>query len=142
MSKKRIIWLAIIIMICVGGYIGWTMWNKPFSDPLTADAVKVTSTQLFQEFSMNETDAQKKYVPEKVDGRAVEVTGEIKDTGKNTDGERFYVLNAGDEMFGVKCILDKANNATNAKPGDKVTIRGFCTGFNMDVILNRCKQVK
>ena len=140
--SKKVIWLAIIIIICTGAYIGYTKWNTPFINPLKADAVKVTASQLFHDFSTNETDAQKKYVPEKVDSRAVEVVGEIKDTGQNTDGEKYYVLNSEDEMFGVKCIMDKGNLITNAKPGDKVTLRGFCTGYNMDVILNRCQQVK
>lgn len=111
-------------------------------DALEADSVKITATQLFHEFSTNEADAQKKYVPEKVDSRAVEVIGDIKDTGQNTDGEKYYVLNSGDEMFGVKCIMDKGNLILHARPGDKVTVRGFCTGYNMDVVLNRCKQVK
>ncbi len=142
MSKRRIIWLSIVIIICIGAYIGWMKWNKPFKDALEGDAVKVTAIQLFHDFSINEADAQKKYVPETVDSKAVEVTGEIKDTGQDTDGEKYYVLNSGDEMFGVKCIMDKGNLISNAKPGDKVCVRGFCTGYNMDVIINRCQQVK
>ena len=142
MNKSKIIGLVVIVIICIGAYSGWKMWNKPFKDPLSVQAVKVTANQLFHDFSSSEAEAEKKYVPEKVGGSAVEVSGEIKDTGQNTDGEKFYVLSAGDEMFGVKCIMDQGNLISNARPGDKVTVRGFCTGYNMDVILNRCKQVK
>ena len=142
MNKKRLIGLAIVIIVGISAYIVWTMWNKPFKDPLETDAVKVTSLQIFHDFSTNEGDAQKKYVPEKVDSRAVEVTGKIKDTGKNNDGEKYLVLDGGDEMFGVKCIMDKGKTTSNPKPGDKVCVRGFCTGYNMDVILNRCQEIK
>ena len=142
MSRKKILGLVVIVIICIGAYCGWKMWNKPFKDPLAVNSQKVTATQLFHDFSTGEVEAQKKYVPDKVDGSAVEVYGEIKDTGQNTDGEKFYVLSAGEEMFGVKCIMDKGNLISNVRPGDNVTLRGFCTGYNMDVILNRCKQVK
>lgn len=118
------------------------MWNKPFKDPLQGNAIKVTAVQLFSDFNTNELKAQKLYVPDQVDNKVVEVTGEIKDSGKNTDGEQFYVLKSGDEMFGVKCIMEKGFILPNAKPGDKLFVRGFCTGYNMDVIVNRCQQVK
>ena len=73
---------------------------------------------------------------------SLEVTGEVRDTGRNEDGEIYYILKTNDEMFGVKCILDKGFELPGTKPGDQVKIRGFCTGFNMDVIINRCKAVK
>ena len=141
MSKKSIVWIVLILIVCSGGLIAYRMWNKPFPG-LSNDGVKVTAIQLFYDFSTNEKIAQSKYVPETLDSKTVEVTGDIKDTGQNADGEKFYLLNSGDEMFGVKCIMEKGNEISNVKPGDKVVIQGFCTGYNMDVILNRCKQVK
>ena len=114
----------------------------PFKDPLQGDAIKVSAIQLFNDFSTNETAAQKKYVPEKLGAKKVQVTGQINEIGKNTDGEIFYTLKTSDEMFGVKCTMSKEEEIKNAKVGDVVTVRGFCDGYNMDVIINRCKQVK
>jgi hypothetical protein len=96
---------------------------------------------LFNDFSTNEATAQKKYVPEKLGDKKVEVSGEIKEIGKNESGETFYMLKTTDEMFGVKCIMEKGKEL-NAKPGDNITVRGFCDGYNMDVIVNRCRLVK
>ena len=45
-------------------------------------------------------------------------------------------------MFGVKCIMDKGEEIANANVGGNITVRGFCDGYNMDVIVNRCKPVK
>ncbi len=118
------------------------MWNKPFADPLHGDAVKVTAIQLFSDFSTNEAEAQKKYVPVKLGDKKIEVTGEINEVGKNESGEFFYTLKTSDEMFSVKCIMEKGEEIVNAKVGDKITVRGFCDGYNMDVIVNRCKQIK
>jgi hypothetical protein len=142
MSKRSAVLISILIILVVGGIIVYKIWNKPFKDPLEGDAIKVTAIQLFNDFSTNETVAQKKYVPEKLGEKKVEITGEIKEIGKNDDGETFYTLKTSDEMFGVKCIMDKGEEIKNAKVGDNITVRGFCDGYNMDVIVNRCKPLK
>jgi hypothetical protein len=142
MSGRSVLFISILIILAVAGVVGYKMWNKPFKDPLKGDAIKVTAIQLFNDFNTNEQAAQKKYVPEKTGDKKVEVTGQIAGVGKNDDGETFYNLKTSDEMFGVKCIMDKGEEITNARPGDIITVRGFCDGYNMDVIVNRCKPVK
>jgi multidrug efflux pump subunit AcrB len=142
MSRRSVLLISILIILAVGGLVGYKMWNKPFKDPLEGEAIKVTAVQLFNDFSTNEIAAQKKYVPEKLGNKKVEVTGVISEIGKNNDGETFYTLKTTDEMFGVKCIMDKGEETANAGTGDTVTVRGFCDGYNMDVIVNRCKIVK
>ena len=142
MSKRSVVLIFFLIILGVAGLIGYRMWNKPFKDPLEGDAIKVTAIQLFNDFSSNEISAQKKYVPEKLGNKKVEITGEINEIGKNEDGETFYTLKTADEMFGVKCIMDKGEEIKKAKVGDNITVRGFCDGYNMDVIVNRCKPVK
>ena len=142
MRKRSAVLISIVIILAIGGFIGYKIWNKPFQDPLQGEAIKVTAIQLFNDFSTNEAAAQKKYVPEKLGNKKVEVTGEIAGIGKNDDGETFYTLKTSDEMFGVKCIMDKGEEIANAKAGDTITVRGFCNGYNMDVIVNRCKPVK
>ena len=140
MKRKYIVLIVLAVVICIGGTVVYKIWNKPFSDPLRGDAIRVTAKQLFTDFSTNETEAQKKYVPQKFGDKKLEITGEINDIGKNEDNETYYILKTGDENFGVKCIMDKGNEG--AKVGDSIVIRGFCTGYNMDVIVNRCKVVK
>ena len=142
MSRRGYILVCLGIGICVAGIIGYSIWNKPFRDPLQGDAVKVTATRLFTDFSTDEQSAQKKYVPEKPGDKKLEITGEIKDAGKNEGGETFYNLKTNDEMFGVKCVMEKGNEITDAIPGKVITVRGFCDGYNLDVIVNRCKPVQ
>lgn len=139
MKKKRFL-IIILLIVCAGAIIGYKIWNKPFKDPREGDAIKVTAIQLLQDFSTNETTAQQKYVPQKLGDKKVEVSGEVKEVGKNEDGETYYILKSNDEMFGVKCIMDK-KETKKAKPGDAIIVRGFCDGYNLDVIVNRCKFV-
>ena len=141
MNKKIVVLVFVFLTIVIGAFIVYKIWNKPFKDPLKGGAIKVTATQLFSDFATNETSAQKKYVPETVGGKIVEVTGEIKEIGKNTDGETYYVLKTNDEVFGVKCVMDKGYEMS-AKSGDVISIRGFCDGLNSDVIINRCRVEK
>lgn len=141
MSKRNKALIFIVLVIIIIAFIGYKIWNKPFKDPLKGEAIKVTATRLFNDFATNETSAQKKYVPETVGGKILEVTGEVKEIGKNADGETYYILKTDDEIFGVKCVIDKGFKM-NAKSGDVITIRGFCNGLNSDVIINRCKPVK
>lgn len=139
--KKKHFLIIIVLILGIGAFIGYKVWNKPFKDPLKGDAIVVTATKLFNDFAKNETAAQTKYVPQKLGEKKVQVSGQINEIGKNADGEIFYTLKTGDQMFGVKCILDKKEEITNAKVGDNITVRGFCDGYNMDVIVNRCKII-
>lgn len=43
MSKRSVLLISILIILGVGGVIGYKMWNKPFKDPLQGDAIKVTA---------------------------------------------------------------------------------------------------
>lgn len=142
MSRRSLVLIFILIVLAIGGVIGYKMWNKPFKDPLQGDAITVTAAQLFDDFTNNETAAQKKYVPEKLGDKKVQVSGVIREIGRNDDGGTFYTLDTTDEMFGVKCVMDKGEEMATAKVGDNITVRGFCDGYNMDVIVNRCKTVK
>lgn len=142
MNKRSVLLISILIILVGGSIIAYKMWNKPFKDPLKGDAIKVTAIQLFNDFSTNEATAQKMYVPQKLGEKKIEVTGQISEIGKNDNGETFYTLKTSDEMFGVKCIMDKGEEIAGGKAGDTITVRGFCDGYNMDVIINRCKVVK
>ena len=141
MKKKSVILLILVVIFCSAAIIAYKFWNKPFKDPLKGDAIKVTATQLFDDFNSNEAEAQQKYVPANMDDKILEITGKIIEVGNNEDGEIYYMLKTNDEMFGVKCVMDNDSSGINAKVGDNVIIRGFCVGYNMDVIVGRCKIV-
>lgn len=142
MKRRSYFVLTLFSLFAVAALIGYKTWNKPFSDPLDGNAIKVNAIQLFSDFSTDEKAAQKKYVPQKVGEKIIEVSGEIQEVGKNADGENFYILKTSDETAGVKCIMNKGDEIVNAKAGNNITIRGFCDGYNLDVIVNRCKPVQ
>ena len=73
MSKRSAVLISILILLAVGGIIVYTIWSKPFKDPLEGEAIKVSAIQLFNDFSVDEAAAQKKYVPEKLGEKKVEI---------------------------------------------------------------------
>ncbi len=77
-----------------------------------------------------------------MDDKILEIQGEIIQIANNEEGEIYYMLKTNDEMFGVKCVMDNDSAGNKANAGDNVIIRGFCVGYNMDVIVRRCKIVK
>jgi hypothetical protein len=141
MNRRTLILVSIAIIIIAGTLTAYKTWNKPFADASKGNAIKITANQLFSEFSTNESEAEKKYVPKSAGDKILEVTGVIREIGKDQSGNTYLNLKTDDEMFGVKCVMDNNEEIINAKNNDKITLRGFCDGFNMDVILNRCKLV-
>jgi hypothetical protein len=48
------------------------------------------------------------------------------------------VLRTPEMMFGVACTMlkDQSEKVAQLKTGQQVTIKGLCTGYTMDVVLN------
>ncbi|MEO5646943.1 MAG: hypothetical protein ABIQ56_01200 [Chitinophagaceae bacterium] len=148
-KTKRIIIVVVVLVICTGAAIGYKMYNKPFKDAMSGKAIVVTAEQLLADFENDEVAAREKYVPKSVGDKVLELSGQVKETGINATGETFYVLKAGGEMAGVKCVMEKAKENIVIKTGENIKIRGFCNGYLADemipgvaeVIVNRCKVV-
>lgn len=65
------------------------------------------------------------------------VVGEV-----TTEGGAVKVqLIGGSAMGGVSCEMETGSTAAPQK-GSRVCLKGICTGFLMDVVLNRCVEVK
>lgn len=149
-KTKRTLVAVVVLIICTGAAIGYKMWNKPFKDPLSGKAIQVTAEQLLSDFGKDEKVARQKYVPEGIGDKVLEITGEIKESSVNSNGETVYILKAGGEMAGVKCVMEKEEGSAVEKMGANIKIRGFCNGYIADeiipgmaeVIVNRCKVVK
>lgn len=97
--------------------------------------IQVASTALYRDFK-NEAEANKKY-----SGKLLEVNGVIKQTGEGATGQPFVILNGGDSLGEVRCILSREDpkKARELKPGQTVTLQGVCMGKVINVTLDECK---
>jgi hypothetical protein len=126
----KIILLVIVIGACIGGFVAYKMWNKPFDDVTDIEGIAVNADVLYKAFETNEQTANTTYV-----GKVVEVSGTVGDI-ETSDTIARVMITFPDAMMGaVRVTLDSRHlaDAKAVKTGDQATFKGFCNGFLMDV---------
>lgn len=129
MLKK--IALAVVVLIIIGVCTAYYMWTKPAPKAEDIKGITITAVQLNKEFTDDEKKANASYLD-----KVIEISGVVMETTTNQDGGVALILDSGDPMAGVQCTM-RDKGATAAK-GQTVTVKGFCRGNNMGVMLNDC----
>ncbi len=136
-------WLKIFLAVIIIGIIGVVLvykfvYNKPHTDYSTANAAYTLNVrELFDAYIASPDTAMKKY-----NGQIIELKG-TPDKIEITDSLVIAVFvfkqgEFGDE--GVRCTMLREYNeaAKKQKPGSIIRVKGYCTGFSGDVILEKC----
>jgi hypothetical protein len=130
---KNILILLGIVLVLTGSIIAYLQFNKQHEDLHSTEAAfTLEAKELFAAFSTNEQQANEKFLNE-----VVEVHGVIKKM-ESKGGSTQVFLASDDLLFGIICEMAPDEEMPTLKVGDPVTIRGVCSGFLMDVALNRC----
>lgn len=131
--------LLLLLLLLVGAGIAYKMYNKPHADLSQAKAdVTLDATALFTEFSEGEEAANTKYLNKVIDvkGTVTEVkAGEVTTVALQTN----------DDMGGVvaaEISPTAAAKAATLQAGSSVTVRGTCSGFLQDVVLQNAVIVE
>jgi hypothetical protein len=93
----------------------------------------VTATQLQKAFEENETTASAMYI-----NKILEVSGTIVSIKPAENKVTNITLATGSEISSVICTFSAISDPAKFKNGDEITLRGECSGFLMDVLLNNC----
>jgi tRNA_anti-like len=128
MSIKKMLLVAIPVIICVALGVAYYEYNKPVQDVAELKAQPVTAVALFKDFTSNEPKANISYL-----NKALEVSGQVLEVKHTQNKQLQIILDSGDPMFGIACTMDTPQK--NVKPGDVVTIKGICTGYLNDVVI-------
>ena len=133
MGKKiRIVLIVVLVIGAIGGGIVYKKLHEKAPTGATAKVdVTMTAEQLAKEFATDEKTANTKYL-----NKNIEVSGVVTETNKNQDGGLMVMLETGDPINVVQCTMDSSAAVVNK--GDKVTIKGICSGNNMGVCLTGC----
>lgn len=131
---KKKIFFVLLIAALVAAAVAYKEYNRKPADLATLKpALEVAADDLIAAYATDEAKANQQYL-----GKVVDVTGVVSggSTGKN-------ILLGTNLTAKVSCLLDSAHTlqSTSIKPGDKLRMRGVCTGFLLDVELNRCVVV-
>jgi hypothetical protein len=131
--------IAVIVLIGLAGAgTGFYLFNKKHQDLLKArpDFI-VSSIDLQKEFETDETAATSRYI-----NKIIEVSGIVGQVRSGEEDILSVSLNTGSYLSSVICTFPSKTDPGTFKEGSRVTIRGECSGFLMDVLLNNCVIVK
>ena len=97
---------------------------------------KVTASALQKAFEDDETKASATYI-----NKILEVTGKISSIKPAEDKVVSVSLVTGSDLSSVNCTFPAVRDPSVFKEGDEITVRGECSGFLMDVLLNNCALI-
>ncbi len=131
--KKLIIGSALLLLVLAGVML---YMNYDFRAGIAKEEPDyvIDARTLFAEYDADEDAANQKYL-----GKTIEVSGDINHIDKTTDPVTIS-LEAGAVMGNLVCELSKTVevDVTGIEEGEKITIKGSCSGKLLDVILVNC----
>jgi len=127
--------LIIGVLVIVGGALGFYLYNKPHKSMVNMKVtLETTSEEITSAYQEDEGKADEQFL-----GNVIKINGSIQSIEQND--QITIVLNGVDLMSTVRCQLDLLTvhpEFGKLKPNDLITVKGICTGYLMDVILDRC----
>ncbi|MCX6330212.1 MAG: hypothetical protein NTZ85_11975 [Bacteroidia bacterium] len=93
----------------------------------------ISAVDLQKAFEENETSAASTYV-----NKVLEVTGTIESVKTGENNVLSIVLKTGSDLSTVICTFPPETDPAKFTSGKQITVRGECSGFLMDVLLNNC----
>jgi len=131
--------LAVVLLIAITGIgVGLYLFNLKARDLSNASPDFVlTATDLQKAFEENEAAATAKFT-----GKIIQVTGEVNTVKSGENNSTNISLITGSDMSSVICTFPSPNKPADLPAGSSVTIRGVCSGYLMDVLLNNCAVAK
>lgn len=133
-SWKKILIIGVSTLLVIILFVLLYVFRPVKSIEKAKPDYKVTASQLFDDFTENEKQADSLYV-----GKIILVKGKIKEI-IYSNNEWVILLETDDPFAGISCSL---NNSENAKAeslngGQHIVVKGQCSGMLMDVLLNNC----
>jgi len=114
------------------------MYNLKHTDMSKASPDYIISATLLQKaFEDNETTASTKYI-----NKILEVTGTISSVKPADNNVLNITLVTGSDFSSVICTFPAIADPSGFKEGDEITVRGECSGYLMDVLMNNCAVIE
>ena len=96
----------------------------------------VTASALQKAFEADETKASVTYI-----NKILEVTGKIASVKPAENKVVSISLVTESDLSSVICTFHAVSDPSVFKVGEEITVRGECSGFLMDVLLNNCALI-
>jgi tRNA_anti-like len=132
--------LGFVVFVALAGILAALyMFNLKHTDMAKARPdFKITSTILQKAFEDDETAASKLYI-----NKILEVTGKIASVKPPAENKFISIsLVTGSDLSSVICTFPAISDPSKLSVGEEITLRGECSGFLMDVLLNNCAIIQ
>ncbi|MFO7622067.1 MAG: hypothetical protein R6W81_12505 [Bacteroidales bacterium] len=131
--------LFVVFFLALAGIlVGLYLYNLEDKDldKVTADFT-ITASGLLKAFEEDEGAASARFT-----GKIIEVTGVIGSVKPVENNRLNITLRTESDLSSVICTFRSAEGLPQMKAGETVTLRGECSGYLMDVLLNNCVFVR
>jgi hypothetical protein len=126
--------LGCALVATLAGFLIYS-YSKPPRNVVSETGIPVTATELYAKFTSDQLQANQAYL-----NKVLQVSGQVLQVKNTPYAGRVVVLNTGDPLVGIACSLNMPEQTNRpVKPGEKITIKGVCSGYLSDVVLtNGC----
>lgn len=135
MSRKSLVIISFFLLIILGAVLVylWTFRKSDLSVGSEKADFKLTANELIQSFENNEELANAAYLD-----KVIVVTGSVSNISEDSLTVTVYLKEEG-AISGILCSFNKSVvNTDKISIGKEVNVKGICSGYLLDVILNRC----
>lgn len=137
-TSYKISLIAVFVIALAGILFGLYLYNLGSKDlqKVKPDFI-MTAIDLQKAFEGNEAAANSKYV-----NKVIEVTGIIESIKQGDNKTLSISLKTGSPLSSVNCTFQSLPDTSKIKAGGQIKLRGECSGFLMDVLLNNCSIIQ
>ena len=119
---RKKFFLFLIVIIAIAGIIIYQVWNEPHKNIKSATGIPTTATKLYSDLTTDSANMKIKLI-----SKVLVVSGEIKQVSENQKKQQIILLKTNTSGGSVNCTMEE--NIKNIKMGDKITIKGICSGY-------------
>ncbi len=135
MKRTFLILIAALVGITVSSCLNIFREADRDVSKKTAD-YELEAKALVESFEMHEDSANLRYLD-----KIVLVEGKVTTISEKEEVTTVY-LKEDEDLTGVLCSFNPGSIDTKSlKVGDKIKVKGICSGYLLDVVLNRCSVV-
>jgi len=131
--------LLVVVLIAIGGlFAALYLYNlKPRDLQKAKPHFSISADDFQKAFNENEKAASTRYI-----NKIIDVSGTIASVQSGEKNTFNVALKTGNELSSIICTFHSIKDTTILRSGNQIIIRGVCSGFLMDVLLNNCVIVK
>lgn len=137
MKKSIIITLTIIVLIAIAGTVFYTFRKSPDSVKNQKPDYILEAGDLVDAFFNDEDAANQKFL-----NKTLQVSSTVIEIEQGSENNTIVYL-MGNDMGNISCqFSSKEISKAGIETGKQITVKGKCSGYILDVVLNKCAIVK